>query len=41
MKTLNFSLANSQTKKRQKDVPLVASYHFILSNLNENVRDNI
>ena len=41
IKTVNFTPANSQTKKRQKEVLLVVSYHFILNNLHENVQDNI
>ena len=41
MKAVNFSPANPQTKKREKEVPLVVTYHFILNSLNENVGDNI
>lgn len=40
MKKANFSPANLQTKKREKEVPLVVSYRFILNSLNENFPGN-
>ena len=41
MKKLNFFSANLQSKKLEKGVPFVVTYHPILNSLNKIIRDNM